>query len=299
MRRARASTARAALALLALLVPLMAASARAQAAGAGSAQAASVPAAGLLQSLEGDLTQGGLVIGQVPQGARVTLDDRAVAVAADGHFVIGFGRDHPARAVLAVTDPASGRAETRPLSIAARAYDIQRIDGLPPGKVEGFSEETLARIRRENAQVAAARARTGPEKHFLDGFIWPVKGRISGVYGSQRVLNGKPRRPHFGVDVAAPRGTPVVAPVAGTVRLAARDHFFTGGIVIIDHGMGVSSTLFHLDTVEVEEGQQVEKGARIGTVGATGRATGPHLDWRVNWFGERLDPMLLAGPMPD
>lgn len=249
--------------------------------------------------VEGDFVQGGMVLGTVAPGSEVTLDGSAVAVTGDGRFVIGFGRDHAPTAVLAVIDPETGEQAVHPLDIAARDYEIQRIDGLPPGKVGGFDEATLERIRRDNAQVAAARAQTSGDTHFLERFIWPVTGRVSGVYGSQRVLNGEPRRPHFGIDIAAPTGTPVVSPVAGTVTLAETDHFFTGGIVIIDHGMGVSSTLFHLHTVDVAVGQEVAQGERIGTVGATGRATGPHLDWRVNWYGERLDPMLIAGPMPD
>ena len=157
----------------------------------------------------------------------------------------------------------------------------------------------LKRIRAENAQVASARANTKRVDNFLESFIWPVKGRISGVYGSQRVLNGEPRRPHFGIDIAAPTGTPIVAPAGGTVVLAEKDHFFTGGIIIIDHGYSLSSTLFHMDTVEVEVGQVVAQGDRVGTVGATGRATGPHLDWRMNWGKERLDPQLVVGPMPE
>lgn len=257
---------------------------------------AALPARAL--ELDGNLTQGGMVIGTVEPGAEVTLDGSAIAVSDEGRFVIGFGRDHAASALLSVTHP-DGTPEVMALDIAARDYDIQRIDGLPESKVSGFSEEDLARIRRDNEQVAAARAKTGRDTHFLEDFIWPVKGRVSGVYGSQRILNGKPRRPHFGIDIAAPTGTPIVSPVAGTVTLAERDHFFTGGIVIIDHGMGLSSTLFHMDTVEVTVGQQVAKGERIGTVGATGRATGPHLDWRINWYEERLDPMLVAGPMPE
>ena len=253
----------------------------------------------LALELDGDLVQGGMVIGTVEPGSAVTLDGEALAVTDEGKFVIGFGRDHGPSAVLAVMKSGSGEQDVWPLEIARRDYDIQRIDGLPPGKVGGFSEATLKRIRADNAQVAAARRTTSRDEHFLNGFIWPTKGRISGVYGSQRVLNGEPRRPHFGIDIAAPTGTPVLAPATGTVRLAESDHFFTGGIVIIDHGHSVNSTLFHLHSVDVKVGQVVEQGEQIGTVGATGRATGPHLDWRMNWGGERLDPQLVAGPMPE
>ncbi len=248
--------------------------------------------------LDGDLSQGGMVIGTVAPGSEVSLDGEMLPVTDEGKFVIGFGRDHAPTALLAVMKDGTDEQEVWPLEIARRDYDIQRIDGLPPGKVGGFSEATLKRIRADNAQVAAARRNTSRDEHFLSGFIWPTKGRISGVYGSQRVLNGEPRRPHFGIDIAAPTGTPVVSPAAGTVRLAESDHFFTGGIVIIDHGFAVNSTLFHLHSVDVEVGQVVAQGEQIGTVGATGRATGPHLDWRMNWGKERLDPQLVVGPMP-
>jgi len=252
----------------------------------------------LALELDGDLVQGGMVIGTVEPGSDVTLNGSALAITDEGKFVIGFGRDHAPSALLAVMKDGGEEQEIWPLEIATRDYDIQRIDGLPPGKVGGFSEATLKRSRADNAQVAAARRATSRDENFLDGFIWPTKGRISGVYGSQRVLNGEPRRRQFGMDIADPTGTPGLAPGAGTVRLAESDHVFTGGIVIIDHGHSVNSTLCHLHSVDVEVGQVVAKGEQIGTVGATGRATGPHLDWRMNWEGERLDPQLVAGPMP-
>ncbi|MFQ5972971.1 MAG: M23 family metallopeptidase, partial [Alphaproteobacteria bacterium] len=169
---------------------------------------------------------------------------------------------------------------------------------LPPRKVTP-SEEDLARIRREAARIQAARARDSAEGWFLDGFRWPVRGRLTGVYGSQRILNGEPRAPHLGVDIAAPRGTPVHAAARGFVALAEADLFFTGGTVVLDHGHGVSTIYSHLDTLEVSAGVVVEQGQRLGTVGSTGRSTGPHLDWRVNWFQVRLDPVLVAGPMPE
>lgn len=268
----------------------------AAAAGALAAICLILPAQAL--ELAGDLRQGGMVIGTVAPGAQVTLNGSAVAVNDQGRFVIGFGRDHEDSAVLVVIGPDTDEQEVFPLAIDARDYDIQRIDGLPESKVSGFSEATLKRIRADNAQVAAARADTRRVDHFLESFIWPTVGRISGVYGSQRVLNGKPRRPHFGIDIAAPTGTSVVAPAGGTVTLAEKDHFFTGGIVIIDHGFSLSSTLFHMHSVDVVVGQVVEQGQLVGTVGATGRATGPHLDWRMNWGKERLDPQLVVGPMP-
>lgn len=246
-------------------------------------------------ALTGDLTQGGMVIGQAPAGAEITLDGAPVKVAADGRFVIGFGRDHGAESAL--TMKADGEAMTRHLGIAARSYRIERVDGLPPGTVT-IPEEERQRRARERSMVAAARADGSARMDWAAGFIWPAVGRVSGVYGSQRILNGEPRFPHYGLDVAAPTGTPVVAPNSGRVVLAEPDFLLEGGIIIIDHGFGVTSTLFHLSAVDVAVGQEVAKGEKIGAVGATGRATGPHVDWRVNWNAVRLDPELLIGPMP-
>ena len=246
--------------------------------------------------LDGPLVQGGLVLGRADPGARLVLDGRAVRVAADGRFVIGFGRDAPPEAVLTVTSPA-GAVEERRLAIAQRSYDVQRIEGLPDAMVTP-SEADLKRIASETERVAAARTVDSAVPYFLDGFVWPALGPISGVYGSQRILNGEPRRPHFGVDVAAPEGTAVRAPAAGVVALADPDLYFTGGTVILDHGHGLSSTFSHLQDVAVEIGDRLAPGDPIGTVGATGRVTGAHLDWRMNWFDTRLDPQLVVGPMP-
>jgi murein DD-endopeptidase MepM/ murein hydrolase activator NlpD len=253
------------------------------------------PAAAL--ELQGTLAQGGLVIGHAVPGAAVSLDGKPVKVeTATGTFVIGFGRDHGPESVLTVT-AADGTAVTRTLQIAPRDWDIERIDGLPPRKVTPKPED-LERIRREGALIRAARARAGAETGFLGGFVWPVAGRISGRYGNQRILNGEPRRPHLGVDIAAPTGTPVRAAAAGRVTLAERDMFYTGGTLVIDHGHGLTTIYSHLDRLDVGIGATVAQGDAIGTVGATGRATGPHLDWRLNWFQERLDPALVVGPMP-
>ncbi len=246
--------------------------------------------------LEGALIQGGLVLGVAPPGTDVRLDGRLLRVSAEGLFVFGLGRDAAARARLHL-HYADGSSETRVLEIARRQYPIERIDGLPPNMVSPSADE-LARIQREAARIAEARRRDSPNPWFAAGFVWPLEGRVTGVYGSQRILNGEPRRPHYGVDIAAPEGTPVVAPAAGVVALAEADLFFTGGTVILDHGHGVSSAFSHLASVDVAPGQAVGQGDRIGTVGMSGRATGPHLDWRVNWFAERLDPALIAGPMP-
>ncbi|RVU36983.1 M23 family metallopeptidase [Hwanghaeella grinnelliae] len=233
-----------------------------------------------------------MVIGHTEPGATVRFADRTLRVSDDGVFVFGFHRDDPPNMSLEVEYP-DKTAETIALEIAQRQYDIQRIDGLPQKKVSPPAE-VIERIQREAAAVRKARARDTGIEEFVNGFLWPVDGPISGVYGSQRVLNGKPRQPHYGVDVAAPTGTPVAAPAAGTVSFAEPDLYFSGGTLMIDHGHGLASAFLHMQSVEVKVGERVERGQRIGTVGATGRATGAHLDWRVNWFEKRLDPQLLT-----
>lgn len=259
--------------------------------GAASAEAG-VPAF----RLDGQLVQGGLAVGRTVPGARVTLDGETVRVRADGRFLIGFGRDARPSATLAVTPP-GGKPEVRTLAIGKRDWRIQRIEGLPP-KMVTPPPEVIARIKAENAQIKAARLADTDRPLFDSGFIWPVRGRISGVYGSQRILNGEPRQPHFGIDIAAPVGTPVVAAADGIVRLAERDLYYTGGTILIDHGFGLNSVYSHLQTVAVKPGATVKQGDVVGTLGGTGRATGPHLDWRVNLFLTRLDPALLVPPMP-
>jgi len=261
----------------------------------GLALAAGAPMAQALE-LQGDPVQGGLIFGRTAPGATVTLDGREVMVSDEGRFVIGFGRDETGTAVLEISEP-DATTQRRELTIAAREYDIERVDGLPPETVTP-PPEVLERIRNDSAMVGQARARRDDRTDWVEGFSWPATGRLSGFYGSQRILNGEPRRPHFGVDVAAPEGTPVTAPAPGVVTLAHPDLYFSGGTIIIDHGQGLSSTFLHLSTVETEVGERVETGDLIGRIGATGRATGPHLDWRMNWLNKRVDPQPLAGPMP-
>ncbi len=247
-------------------------------------------------SLEGNFVQGGLIFGQAAPGARVTLEGRSVRVTEAGRFIFGFGRDAPAEATLEVAWP-DGRAETRRLVVAKRDYEIQRIDGLPPEMVTP-PDEVLARIRAENARIAAARALDRAEPLFESGFVWPVEGPITGVFGSQRVLNGQPRRPHYGIDIAAPAGTPIRAPADGVVAIADGDMYYTGGTVLIDHGHGLTSVYSHMKEVWVRQGARLSQGDLLGSVGASGRASGAHLDWRINWFDQRLDPGLLVPPMP-
>jgi murein DD-endopeptidase MepM/ murein hydrolase activator NlpD len=247
---------------------------------------------------EGDFVQGGLIVGHAPAGAgaEVAVDGRRVSVSPRGRFVFGVGRD--AAGPVEVTVAGGGGRSVHRLPIAARDYEVQRIDGLPPGKVTPSAGD-LKRIRAEQTLIDRARARDLAREGFAGDWVWPVTGIVTGVYGSRRILNGEPRRPHYGVDVAAPQGTPVHAPAAGVVALARPDMYFSGHTVILDHGHGVTSTLIHLSEMRVEAGDEVARGDVIGAAGATGRATGPHLHWGVNWFDTRLDPALLAGPMPE
>jgi len=246
--------------------------------------------------LDGEAVQGGLIFGRTSPGSRVELGETEVLVSADGRFVIGFGRDETGEKELRIREP-SGEEESLTLSIALREYDIQRVDGLPPKTVTP-DPEALERIRAEQALVSNARARRDERTDYDEGFAWPASGRISGVYGSQRVLNGEPRRPHFGLDIAAPTGSPVYAPADGVVTLAHPDMYFSGGTIVLDHGQGLSSSFLHLSRILVEAGTTVNKGDLIAEIGASGRATGPHLDWRMNWLNRRVDPQLLVAGSP-
>jgi len=250
----------------------------------------SIPFSADALELYGSLKQGGLVIGRDNPGTRVFLDDTPLKVGPDGRFVFGFGRDAGPSASLRIIY-ADGREIVRTLPIEAQTYDIERVDGLPP-KTVIIPEEEKIRREKETAKVREARANSSDALDWAGGFSRPADGRISGVYGSQRILNGEPRWPHYGLDIAADVGAPVRAPAGGVVRLAEKDFLLEGGIIIIDHGFGVSSTLMHLSSVEVTVGQRVERGEVIAKLGATGRASGPHVDWRINWGSVRLDPAL-------
>jgi murein DD-endopeptidase MepM/ murein hydrolase activator NlpD len=246
--------------------------------------------------LDGHSIQGGLLIGRADRGSNVSLDGTLIPVFGDGRFLLGFGRDAPATAALRIA-LSSGVVEARELAIEQRKYEIQRIDNLPKNQVEP-SEAELARIKTERERIAAAKQRLTPMPFFDEGFDWPATGPISGVYGSQRVLNGQPRQPHFGVDVAAPTGTPLRAPAGGIVSLADPDLFFTGGTVMLDHGYGLTSIFAHQSKIEVKEGDQLAKGEVFGLLGGTGRVTGPHLHWGIYLGTIPLDPQLLVPPMP-
>lgn len=249
----------------------------------------------LALELQGQLIQGGLIYGKVEPGMRVELGEHQVMVGDDGVFVAGFDRDAPASVTLRSCK--AEVCESRELLVKQRDYDVQRISGVPQKTVTP-PQEVLARIRKESALVGKARRLSLWRQDFLKPFQWPLIGPVTGVFGSQRVYNGTPGRPHYGVDVARPTGTKVVAPNSGVVTLVHGDMFYSGGTLIIDHGQGISSTFIHLSKILVEEGQEIIAGQAIAEVGASGRATGPHLDWRMNWHGQRLDPALLVGPMP-
>ena len=257
--------------------------------------ALAAPAAAGSLILDGDAVQGGLMVGRTDPGTLVLFEGRAVRVSPSGVFLIGFTRDAGPTSVLELRF-ADGTVRKEAISVAPRKYDVQRIDGLPPRMVTP-PPEVKARIERENRLIREARAQDTAAAYFLEGWIWPARGRISGVYGSQRILNGEPRRPHYGVDIAAPVGTPVVAPSDGVVALAEKNLYYTGGTVIIDHGHGLSSAFLHMQDVAVKKGQHVRQGDKIGTIGKTGRASGAHLDWRINLFDARIDPALLVPPM--
>lgn len=247
-------------------------------------------------SLEGVQMRGGLMVGRTQPGTRVEKDDKVLRVSPEGLFLIAFGRDHPLESKLKLVYP-DGVLEQRTLAVADREYRIQRIDGLPKRKVTPQKRD-LKRIREESAMIRKARRRDDPRTDFLSGWIWPATGPISGVYGSQRVLNGQPRRPHYGVDIAAPVGTPVRAPADGLVTLAHPGMFFSGVTLVLDHGHNLSSSFLHLNKSLVKEGERVKRGDVIAEIGNSGRVTGAHLDWRMNYQGERIDPQLLVPPMP-
>jgi murein DD-endopeptidase MepM/ murein hydrolase activator NlpD len=241
------------------------------------------------------LEQGQLVIGHAPAGAVIEFAGHRLRVSADGVFVFGLDRDAPASVLLNIRY-SDGKSQHLKLNVDKREYHIERVDGLPQKTVTP-DPETAKRIEREQVRVAEARKRDDAREDFVHGFALPVQGaRISGVYGSQRVDNGTPKAPHFGLDMAVPEGTPVHAPAAGVVTFAEPDLVLTGGTVLIDHGFGLTSSLLHMSRIDVKVGDHIAPGQVIGASGMTGRATGPHVHWGFNWFETRLDPALLPKP---
>lgn len=275
-----------ALVILAISVPLCA-----------RAQTALEPSGPMLvlSSLNG--VQGGFLYGKTDPGVRVSLDGRAVSVSQNGQFFLAFHYNAGAKAMLRL-ESADGSVNSVPITVRARQFNVERIDGLPAGKVTA-PPERQKRISKEAAKKRAARAQKGMSLDWLDGFIDPVETyRLSGFYGSQRILNGVPKRPHYGLDFAAPTGTPVMAPAGGVVTLAERDFWYEGGLIFLDHGHGLQSAFLHLSDVTVKAGDVIKQGDVIGAVGAGGRATGPHLDWRVNWGKTWIDPQVLLAAKP-
>jgi len=236
----------------------------------------------------GKFIQGHFIIGKTDPNSKIKIDKKQVRVSKDGHFAFGIGRDRKYDVVITVEK--NGVKEKITKKVQKRKYNIQKIDGLEE-KMVTPPEEVYERIKKDNKLIAKARAVDTDLDYFKDKFIIPVEDAIiTGVYGSQRILNGKPKWPHYGLDFAQDEGAPVKAMINGTVTLAETDLYYTGGTLIFDHGHGISTLYMHLNEIFVKKGQKVKQGEVIGTVGATGRATGAHLDVRLNWFGVRLDP---------
>ncbi len=254
-------------------------------------------AVGAELNLQGEWIQGGTIRGSVPPGTslfyRTGSKKYAVPITEKGYFLIGLGRKAAKQVTLEVIQ--QGQSEQHKFTVKQRVYQVQRINGLKKSQVE-LSEKDLKRIRAEGKKIRQAREAMHNSDEFHKPFIWPSHGRISGVYGSARILNGKPRQPHYGIDIAAPVGTEVIAPAGGLVTLAEDDTFFSGQLLVIAHGNGLTSSFLHLSKILVKKGQYVEQGQRIAEIGATGRVTGPHLDWRANWFDIRVDPYYLLDP---
>ncbi|NMP32348.1 M23 family metallopeptidase [Thalassotalea sp. M1531] len=240
--------------------------------------------------LNGDISQGGLIVGQTEQGASVYLNDKELKVSKDGYFAFGFGRDDKSNYQLRVVN-SEGVEEIKTMTPKAREYKIQRVNGIKKS-IMNPNPKAVARAKKDSSQVKAARAISSDNTYFAQGFNAPMAGAITGVYGSQRIYNGVPKTPHYGLDYAGKKGDPVKAPASGIVTLNVPDMFYSGGTLIIDHGHGVTSTFLHLSDSYVKVGDTVNQGDVVAAVGSTGRSTGPHLDWRINWYQTRLDPAL-------
>ena len=239
---------------------------------------------------KGKFIQGHYIVGLTDPQAEIIIDKKKVRVSKDGFFVFGIDRDR--KFDITISKIVNGKKEKIIKKVLKRKYNIQRIDGLEESKVTP-PESVYKRIKNENNKIGEARAINSDLSFFKNQFIMPVKGIISGVYGSQRILNGKPKWPHYGIDIAAKQGTLIKSSGSGTVTMAEDDLYYTGGTVIMDHGHGISSIYSHLENVLVSVGDEINQGDIIGTVGSTGRSTGPHLDFRINWFQTRLDPMTV------
>ncbi|WP_228445393.1 M23 family metallopeptidase [Thalassotalea sp. HSM 43] len=240
--------------------------------------------------LEGDIIQGGLIVGQTSEGNQVFIDNDPLKVSRHGLFAFGFSRDDSKTHELKVV-AADGEEYKQYLTPKKREYNIQKIEGIDK-KIMEPSADALKRIKQDGIKIRAARAIASDNIDFAHGFKAPATGQITGVYGSQRIYNGVPKNPHYGLDYAGPKGTAVQAPAAGIVTLWVPDMFYSGGTLVIDHGHGITSTFLHLSASKVDIGDRVKQGQDVAEIGSTGRSTGPHLDWRVNWHNVRLDPAL-------
>ena len=239
----------------------------------------------------GNFKQGSFILGKTDPNSKVFIDDREVRVSNDGYFAFGLDRDRKNNVLIKIKN--KGETKLIEKKVFKRKYKIQRIDGLPPKQVTP-PPEVFERIKKDNILIGKARDIDSKLIFFKDKFIYPIdKYIITGVYGSQRILNGKPRRPHYGIDFHAPEGTPVKSMMDGVVTLVENDMYFTGGTIIFDHGHGISTLYMHMKDINVKKGQKVKKGQIVGTLGQSGRATGPHLDIRLNWFEIKLDPMTI------
>ena len=239
-------------------------------------------------TFEGKFIQGSFILGKTEPGSQIFIDNKKVKVTSEGFFAFGLGRDRKYDVVITVNK--DGNKQKIVKKVQKRKYNIQRIEGLEEKKVTP-PEEVYERIKRENKWIGEARAINSDLTFFTKKFNIPVENAIiSGVYGSQRILNGKPKWPHYGLDFAADEGTKIKAMLDGTATLVEPDLFYTGGTLIFDHGHGISTLYMHMEKILVKKGQKVKQGDIIGTVGSTGRATGAHLDVRLNWFQTRLDP---------
>ncbi|MGB2102645.1 MAG: M23 family metallopeptidase [Porticoccaceae bacterium] len=243
----------------------------------------------------GAFIQGGLVLGELGEGQTVSYKGTPLPLNDQRQFLLGFGRNQPSTAEIVVHHSSGDKKVI--LEIAPRNYAIQKIEGVPQQTVTP-SDQDIKRIKQDAALVREARLLRRGNDDFTAGFLQPAQGMITGVYGSQRFYNGIAKSPHYGIDYAAPTGTPVKAPAAGIVSMVHPDLFYSGGTLILDHGHGLSSTFLHLSEILVDKGQRVSAGMEIAKIGASGRATGPHLDWRMNWLDQRIDPQLVLETLP-
>ena len=240
---------------------------------------------------KGKFEQGSFILGKTDPNSKVFIDKRKIRVSKKGFFAFGLDRDRKNDVTIKIIKGSEQNIIQK--KVLKREYKIQRIDGLPPKHVTP-PPEVYERIKKDNKLIGKARSIDTPYEFFKDKFIYPLdKYIVTGIYGSQRILNGKPRRPHYGIDFHAPEGTPVKAMMDGEVTLAENNMYFTGGTLIFDHGHGISTLFMHMKDINVRVGQKVKQGEIVGTLGKTGRATGPHLDIRLNWFDIKLDPMTI------